>query len=264
MRRAPLARVLRVAVAAAMLALAACGSDITDDSNGDVGQAEVQPELFTLTMNNAGSSFVDQIEAEPVIVEARNEAKQELHPVFARLNEGVTPREVANQLKKNVEGVLKLVVIAGSTEAVKPGSSVQNVFEFVPGNYLATDPEAAGKNPGLTWFFEVVEATGPEVAEPDSDAALEVGDFYFEFPDGIASGDVTFVVSNAGEQSHEVIISKGKREMGFFLAPPPGGRAWQTMRLPVPGKYTAVCYFPDPKSGKPHIKLGMKTSFEVS
>ncbi|HEX2241389.1 MAG TPA: hypothetical protein VHJ82_09645 [Actinomycetota bacterium] len=260
MRTALIPRVLMVVLGVAMLSLSACG-EATTDGNGDVGQSEVQPEVFTAVVTNKAISFVKSLEAEPVIVEVDNQAKFETHPAFARLNVGVTPTQVTRQFAKDPEGVLKMVIIAGSTEAVSAGSTVQSVFEFVPGTYLVTDPEARGMKPA---FFEVVEATGGPIAEPESDAALEVGDFYFKFPEGIASGDVTFEVSNAGEQSHEVIFTKGKKEYGFFLAPVPGGRAWQTVRLPTPGKYTAVCYFPDPRTGKPHVKLGMKTSFEVS
>jgi hypothetical protein len=37
---------------------------------------------------------------------------------------------------------------------------------------------------------------------------------------------------------------------------------WATMTL-EPGDYTLLCFLPDPKAGKPHVKLCMKQSFSV-
>jgi hypothetical protein len=32
---------------------------------------------------------------------------------------------------------------------------------------------------------------------------------------------------------------------------------------PTPGNYMALCFVPDPTTGKPHFALGMITSFSV-
>jgi hypothetical protein len=41
-----------------------------------------------------------------------------------------------------------------------------------------------------------------------------------------------------------------------------GGTMWATVTL-QPGDYTLVCFLPDPKTGKPHVKLGMRKTFTV-
>jgi hypothetical protein len=43
----------------------------------------------------------------------------------------------------------------------------------------------------------------------------------------------------------------------------PGTSAWVMVDL-QPGNYIAVCFVPDPKTGKPHVELGMITTFTVS
>ena len=79
------------------------------------------------------------------------------------------------------------------------------------------------------------------------------------------TGCFSFAFTNAGEQSHEISFSRegdDEEEGAFVLAPAPGGSLWAEFDL-KPGKYTAICYFPDPESQKPHVKLGMKTTFTV-
>ncbi|HYN37168.1 MAG TPA: hypothetical protein VEV82_09370, partial [Actinomycetota bacterium] len=60
------------------------------------------------------------------------------------------------------------------------------------------------------------------------------------------------------------VVEKGGEgeEAGFTFAPPPGGTLWTTFDLD-PGTYKAQCFFPDPDSGKPHVKLGMIQEFTV-
>jgi len=41
-----------------------------------------------------------------------------------------------------------------------------------------------------------------------------------------------------------------------------GGKMWASVTM-EPGDYTFVCFLQDPKTGKPHVKLGMKKSFTV-
>jgi hypothetical protein len=42
----------------------------------------------------------------------------------------------------------------------------------------------------------------------------------------------------------------------------PGSTVWAEFDL-EPGKYTAVCYFPDVKTGKSHAALGMTKELTV-
>jgi hypothetical protein len=103
------------------------------------------------------------------------------------------------------------------------------------------------------------------VAVPASDLLIETGEFFFKI-DGQVSGEGTVQITNVGKQGHEVVIfERGADEEGFFsMAPAPGGSLWTTMELQPGTTYQVRCFFPDPKTGKPHDKLGMKTTLEVA
>jgi hypothetical protein len=42
----------------------------------------------------------------------------------------------------------------------------------------------------------------------------------------------------------------------------PGSSAWLKLDL-HPGNYAALCFIPDPTTGKPHVMLGMITALTV-
>lgn len=50
--------------------------------------------------------------------------------------------------------------------------------------------------------------------------------------------------------------------MGGLQAIDSGRTGWAGLDL-SPGEYIALCFVPDPASGKPHIELGMVASFRV-
>ena len=91
------------------------------------------------------------------------------------------------------------------------------------------------------------------------------GDFYFKISDP-SHGEATVEIANVGKQSHEVGIGKGVKGQGAevttMFAPAPEGKMWTALTL-EPGDYTLLCFLPDLKTGKPHVKLGMKQSFSV-
>jgi plastocyanin len=113
-------------------------------------------------------------------------------------------------------------------------------------------------------FFEVAAATGPSVRVPETAFRIDTGEFFFKI-DGAVAGEATVAIANVGKQGHEVVIfQEGADEEGFFgFAPAPGGRVWTSIDL-QPGTYQVRCFFPDPKTGKPHNKLGMKATLEVA
>lgn len=183
-----------------------------------------------------------------------------------RAAQGVTQEDLLTTFQENPDAVLGLIKVAGSIGSgpIAPGESAEATLELPEGNYLAVDPEADGPPP--MGFFEVVAAHGEEVPAPEADWTIEAGDFYFQIEDATAGPSLVEIV-NAGEQSHEVILAKApaksrKDEVGFFLAPPPGGRMWVELDL-QPGEYKAVCFMPDPQTHKAHRKLGMETNFTV-
>ena len=241
--------------------VAGCGNS-TPGPDGEDAAADPKPiQNLSITVTKDGAEVsAESIEAAPVTVSVQNDTEGPYHLSFARLNEGVSIGEVEKKIQS--EEVLELITVAGSTvDAAKPGGSTEITIQFPEGDYIALDPEA--KIPFAP--FSVTAASG-EYEVPQSDYEVEAGDFYFKMPKTIAAGPVTLAVTNAGEQSHEMALGfvKGGEEggEGFLLVPAPGGTAWGEFDL-EPGEYQAVCFFPDPKTGKPHVKLGMRTTFTV-
>lgn len=251
--------------AAALVALAACGGGDGGRASdeGDEPQAAA-PERVEMTITDTAYEAAGTIEAEPVTLVITNETDAPHLTFFARLNEGVTPDDARAAMKKGPDALFPLITIAGGAGMAKPGAAVEVTVDFPEGDYLAIDPEAKGPPP--VGFFEVTAASGPEVAAPEADWTIETGDFFFDVQSP-AAGPSLVEIANVGEQGHEVIIGRApakseEDEVGFHMAPPPGGRMWVDLDL-EPGKYTLLCYFPDPKTGKPHVKLGMKRTFSV-
>jgi hypothetical protein len=171
---------------------------------------------------------------------------------------------VRSALSKSPDALFSLVTVAGSMREIEPGATSEIGMLFPEGHYLVIDPEVEGLPP--LRFFAVSAASGPEVAEPMADYSIEAGDFYFKISDS-SPGEATVEIANVGKQSHEVGIGKGVKgkrgEVTTVFAPAPGGKMWTTLTL-EPGDYALLCFLPDPKTGKPHIKLGMKQSFSVN
>jgi len=257
------------AAATLVMALSACGGGGSDDtgatdSGGNSATAQAAaPEEIAITISDTTFEMPETLEAEPVKLMITNDAKDPHRTFFAKLNEGVTPEKVQKTFAKDPEAVFPLITVAGSLDMTKPGETTEATIQFPEGTYLAVDPESDGPPP--VGFFEVTAAAGDEVAVPEADWKIETGDFFFRV-DEAAAGESLVEIANVGEQGHEVILGRpGKgegSEAGFFLAPAPGGKMWVTLDL-EPGEYELLCYFPDPKSGKPHIKLGMKQPLTV-
>jgi hypothetical protein len=165
------------------------------------------------------------LESEPISLTLQNEGKQVHRAYFARLNQGVRERDVRSALSKGPDALFSLITLAGSMPEVEAGATSEIGMLFPKGDYIVIDPEVKGGPPPLA-FFEVSEATGPEVEEPAADYSVEAGDFYFEISNPI-SGEATVEISNVGEQHHEVGIGNEKgKEVTTVFAPAPGGTLW--------------------------------------
>jgi hypothetical protein len=253
-------RIVAVLALAAMLATS-CGSS---DSNAPSSNTQPEPpQEIRITVTDKSFEVPDGLESEPVSLTLQNEGKQVHRAFFARLNQGVTEEDVRSALSKGPDALFPLLTLAGNMPEVKAGDTSEIGMLFPEGDYIVIDPEVKGPPP--LQFFEVSAASGAEVEEPPADYSVETGDFYFEISDP-SSGEAIVEITNVGEQSHEVGIGRGANgegeEVTTIFAPAPGGKMWASVTL-QPGDYTLVCFLPDPKTGKPHVKLGMKTHFTV-
>jgi hypothetical protein len=255
----PTTIVARLALGA-LIPLASC----QPTTPGPGAQPETEPPAeITMVVTDQAFEVPSGIEAEPVSITLENEAEAPHFAFFARLNEGVTPQQVQEAFGKGEEAIFRLITVAGSLPTAEPGGTSEAVIQFPEGSYLVVDPEATGPPP--VGFFEVSAASGGEVAVPAADLTIETGEFFFKI-DGQPSGAATVQIVNVGKQGHEVVMfEQGADEEGFFsMAPAPGGSLWTTMELQPGTTYQVRCFLPDPKTGKPHEKLGMKTTLEVA
>jgi plastocyanin len=255
------------AILLAGLLLVGCGGDSEDTD--PAAEPHAMTGMVHVTIAADGISFDGPVAAEPTTLMALNEDDVPHQVYLAKLNEGIGEKEVAAALKKGPDALFPIITIAGSFPGedtnfgqVAAGESGQLTIDFPEGDYMVIDPETKGPPPFA--IFEIGPAPDDEAAEPDADYEVEVGDFYFEFADP-QPGKSTVKITNVGEQGHEVSVgTKGPdgEEAAFTFAPPPGGSLWTTFELES-GEYQAACFIPDPETGKPHLKLGMKATFEV-
>jgi plastocyanin len=122
--------------------------------------------------------------------------------------------------------------------------------------------------------------------------ATETGPFHvtakeFAFsglPKRVAAGKHTFTFTNAGKESHELVIFKNPKgltpEELFALGPEgsktavelagmvmagPGEDAEEAIEADLSaGTYEVICFIPTPVDGKPHFSHGMHTTIEVA
>jgi hypothetical protein len=156
---------------------------------------------------------------------------------------------------------------------------------------------------GMSKEVEVTARSGAAQTRPTADATVTLRDFKFELPKRITSSRQTLRVRNEGKEPHEFALLKlapgvsTSQAKAMITAQPsatpeaqaapamaspaaspvagapftsaggtaaiaPGSSTWVDLHL-KPGKYLAVCFVPDPKTGKPHVDLGMIAGFTV-
>jgi hypothetical protein len=251
----------------ALVALAALLATSCSSGEADAPQAKAQPQpprQIHITATDKSYEMPGELESEPVSLTLQNKGGQVHRAYFARLNQGVTEKDVRSALSKSPDALFSMVTLAGSMPEIEPGARSQIGMLFPEGHYLVIDPEVEGPPP--VSFFAVSAASGPEVIEPVADYSIAAGDFYFKISDP-SPGEATVEIANVGKQSHEVGIGRKRvkgqdAEVATVFAPAPGGKMWIKLTL-NPGDYTLLCFLPDPKTGKSHVELGMKQNFTV-
>ena len=228
------------------------------------------------------------IEGGLVAVTMENDGTELHHLQLARLRDGVSFEQVHKVLAEGLEeALLGLLEWIGGPSIVPPGGRSQVVLNLPEGQYLLMcflpSPDgvphfAKGMVAPLT-----VTASSASVSEPKADVSVTLTDFAFTMPSQIKAGKQIWKVINRGTQPHEIPIARlmpGKTlhdALRFLQAPegtPPfeymgglqaidsGRIGWAVLDLPA-GEYIALCFVPDPTSGKPHIELGMIATFTV-
>src|SRR5680860_1031208 len=187
---------------------------------------------------------------------------------------------------------------AGGTLTVA-GQPADIVLDLPPGEWIAW-----GDNPEATqepFIFEVTGEMPADLAEPESDATLTMGEFVIMVTEGeLTAGPQVLKIENIGAQPHFVFGSLGPDDLteeqigvaleeemaafptgtppaysdfnpdedlsfegGFFSATQSTGTAvWLPVNLEA-GTYVIICFFPDLGDGLPHAYHGMYTVVEV-
>jgi len=249
----------------------------------------------TITIGAADYSFTapDQIAGGLVTVRINNVGQEPHHAQFLRLNEGVTLEQLgaAFQQGPGPGAALRLVSLEGGPAVVGANGSTEVVLNLRPGTYmLACFVEGADNIPhlakGMLKPMVITAAPATAAAPPQTAGTITMKDFTYDLPAAMAPGRQVYRVVNEGPaQLHETNILKldaGKTSAdvtAFFSNPSPAGpppfspaggmqglslngAGWAVTDLQA-GNYAAICYIPDPASGKPHFELGMIKDFTV-
>lgn len=261
-------RAARIAVPffAIFVLLAACGD--SEDARQPRQEAQQEPEErsvaeITITATDESIEMPPSIGSAPTLFVLENEGTRPYEAKFARLNEGVTIKDLKASLRRGPDAVFSLITLAGELRRTAPGESNELTTELAAGHYVVVDPKYVAR--GMVSPFEVV-ATTQATEEPEADVDVTLTDFAIDMPTTLPSGPLPFKVANQGGQAHEFLLLREGEKPGPQtpgVTPfNPGSTVWVEFDLQA-GKYTAVCYFLDTKTGKSHAALGMKTEFIV-
>ena len=171
------------------------------------------------------------------------------------------------------------------------------MVELTPGAYALLSFGQAEDGPpdaaqGMIASLTVTEAKieGVEAELPQADVEINLVDYSFVVKNQIKAGQQTVLVTNPGEELHELVAYRLKegatmedlragleQEMNGEAAPTgelpyepggvtfvsPGVSAYITLNF-EPGKYVFVCHLPSPKHEMhPHFALGMIQEVDV-
>jgi len=279
---------LTAALVAVVLTLGACAP---------AAPAAVTAKIPEITIHAVDFSYnaPTQIQSGLVTLTLVNDGKEAHQAQLARLNDGVTMDQLMAALQKGPENGLSLVSLDGGPNAVEPGQKQTVTVNLPAGNYVLLCFISGSDNvphlaKGMVAPLTVAAAPGgaagapnPAAAEPPSTGTVTLKDFTIGLPDKVQSGAQVWKVTNNGPQPHEFTLLRladGKTEQdiatfmqspsgpppftyaGGFGAISPGATGWVDLDL-KPGSYVAVCFVPDPNTGKAHAELGMITPFTV-
>lgn len=293
-------RILLPALALAALALGACSTQMqpaqpTAAPEPAQAAAPAAPATAAVEVKIEGHDFSydapDQIAAGLVTFKFENAGKEPHHAQLARLNDGVTMTQLEDALKKSENDAFPLITLVGGPGAVFPNQSSNVTLDLPAGQYVlicffTSDDGAPHFAKGMIKPLTVTTAGEARPAEPQADLTVTMKDFHFDMSSEMKAGKQVWKIVNDGPQPHELQVLKlapGKTvdDMAAFFqtqgppsGPPPfdtlggmqglnqGLSGWLNLDLTA-GNYVAICYIPDPKSGKPHFALGMVMPFTV-
>jgi hypothetical protein len=280
MKRTPIA----LAVVAAAVAVAGCGSSSKSSSTGAVAQ----PQQLRIVANAHSISAPGAGSLHPGLVTFHvRDASTIAHGVgVIRLDHGTTPEQAKRIVGGDTIPSKLPFTLLGGVPQLEPGGTWEATLRLKPGRYLLFDDGENGK--GMQRTFTVPASAAAQATPPKTVGSVVMTDFAFglHLPANW-NGKGILEVPNRGKEIHELTFVKfgSAAELDRFAAvlakgypqgPPPrdarivyavgGTSPGQTSYVKVdlaPGRYLAVCLFPDSATGKPHTALGMMSTLTV-
>jgi uncharacterized cupredoxin-like copper-binding protein len=230
----------------------------------------------------------DKLETGYVTLSFTNTGKELHHLQLVRLNDGVTLEQLQAAMQQGEAAMMPLIDLVGGVGLVVPGGSATVTVNLEkPGTYLELCfvPDANGAPHLALGMVKPIEVIASSVAAeaPKADLVVDMHDFVFTIPGELNAGTQTWEVINHGEQPHEmmlgripegttlddvmVYLSKGAlgpdmplELLGGAQGLSTGHSSFVTFDI-TPGEYVIICFIPDPKTGMPHLALGMISHF---
>ncbi len=230
----------------------------------------------------------DRLTAGLVAITLENTGPSAHHAQMGRIAEGKTLDDLTAALQSNDENAaIAMLEFVGGPNTVEAGQKQRVITNLSPGTYVllcfvSEEDNVPHVAKGMIKPVQV-EGTAGNMTEPTADVTATMKDFEFTVPATVKSGAQTWRVTNEGPQPHEVFmfrLESGKTMddmMAFFNNPNPSGpppfspaggigaistgkTGWVSFDLEA-GDYVALCFVPDPASGKSHAELGMIAQF---
>jgi len=247
------------------------------------------PATVTVIATDFAFDAGAQIPAGAVTLQLQNHGKEVHQAQLVRLEGGKTSQDLIAALKQHGPPPAWMKFVGGPNAAA-PGHEVNAISVLEPGQYayLCFIPSPDGvmhAAKGMVRPFEVTAApSGAANTLPETDVAIKLVDFDFQFSQPLTAGKQRIMVENAGPQAHELVLVKlapGKTIKDFaawaesMKGPPPaepvggvgvlenGMRGIFTADLTA-GDYGLICFVPDAKDGKMHLAHGMMKNIKVS
>ncbi len=254
--------------------------------------AQDEMEYPTIVTNADGITLPEGLVSGVTTLTLQNDTEIDFQPAIARFVEGATMEDfMAAMQAQDFAGMLATVSVLGSP-SVKPGEAVDVTYDLAAGDYVFLNFAPAA--PPTILPFTVAENEGEPVEAPEEDVEIQMVDFAFAMPIELTTEEVVWKFTNAGEQTHEMVVfsveeddtvdSVSEAMMEAMMAATPGARpewpyedafsfvgispgetAWMNVEL-APGTYAAVCFIPDVTSEEmmTHLQHGMIVLFTVS
>jgi hypothetical protein len=280
--------------AAAHQATPAAGAAAVPAAWADLGL----PEL-NLTIGEAIEGMPESVEAGRYLLTVSGEPGPEdfaIGAVFMQLPEGLSLDDALAQAGEATDAAPAFfnesIFASGAAALVPAGqTSATAIVDLSPGagQWIALDPSFSRQ----PIAFEVTGEVPADLAEPEANVTLGMGEMYIELNEGsLVAGENLIKVVNEGVQPHfiEVLgVPEGttndnitgaiEAEMGATPSAEPvdinaampaaympeqseGVVAWHAVTLEA-GTYAVMCWITDPETGMPHAMLGMHNVFVV-